>query len=104
MQINESKPKSRFAKSGMHTEMKDNLNLRALELNPNVEIWATVYIGFLKPTMITGLWNGNSRWIEPVWYDILTPLYSHPGVNFHPGVKISLRYLHPPYDIFTPSQ
>ena len=36
------------------------------------------------------------------------PIFSTPGENivwyFHPGVKISLRHLHPPYDIFTPLQ
>ena len=43
--------------------------------------------------------DGNwSTPMVPVWYDIFTPLYSHPGL------KISLRYLHPPFDIFTPSQ
>ena len=40
------------------------------------------------------LQSGTAR-VVPVWYDI-PPLYSHPRV------KISLRYLHPPYDIFTP--
>ena len=51
-------------------------------------------------------------YVDPVWYDIFTPLYSHPGAKisydiFTPGWKNHYDIFTPPpppppYDIFTP--
>ena len=51
-----------------------------------------------------GIYCPFSETAGVIWY-FHSPVFSPRGENivqyFHPGVKISLRYLHLPYDIFT---